>query len=84
MAVYAVGAVGYYLLTGQPVFDAGNLVDLCQQHVATPPIPPSERAKTMFPAELENALLENVLGVKVQREEERVSGLYKCQFTLID
>jgi len=34
--------------------------------------------------QLENALLENVLGVKVQREEERVSGLYKCQFTLID
>jgi len=34
--------------------------------------------------QLENALLENVLGVKVQRDEERVSGLYKCQFTLID
>ena len=34
--------------------------------------------------QLENNLLENVLGVRVQREEERVSGLYKCQFTLID
>jgi predicted ArsR family transcriptional regulator len=34
--------------------------------------------------QLENTLLENVLGVRVQREEERVSGLYKCQFTLID
>jgi predicted ArsR family transcriptional regulator len=33
---------------------------------------------------LENTLIEQVLGVKVQREEERVSGLYKCQFTLID
>ena len=34
--------------------------------------------------QLENALLESVLGVKVQRDEERVSGLYKCQFTLVD
>lgn len=34
--------------------------------------------------QLENALIEQVLGVKVQREEERVSGLYKCQFTLMD
>jgi predicted ArsR family transcriptional regulator len=34
--------------------------------------------------QLENHLIENVLGVKVQREEERVSGLYKCQFTLMD
>jgi predicted ArsR family transcriptional regulator len=34
--------------------------------------------------QLENVLIETVLGVKVQREEERVSGLYKCQFTLID
>jgi predicted ArsR family transcriptional regulator len=32
--------------------------------------------------QLENQLLENVLGTKVQRDEERVSGLYKCQFTL--
>ncbi len=34
--------------------------------------------------QLENSLIENVLGVRVQREEERVSGLYKCQFTLLD
>ncbi|MEI9998362.1 MAG: winged helix-turn-helix transcriptional regulator [Verrucomicrobiota bacterium] len=34
--------------------------------------------------QLENTLIENVLGVKVQREEERISGLYKCQFTLVE
>jgi predicted ArsR family transcriptional regulator len=34
--------------------------------------------------QLENSLIENVLGVRVQREEERISGLYKCQFTLLD
>jgi serine/threonine protein kinase len=55
--IYAVGAVGYFLLTGQPVFEAENVVDLCQKHVATPPVPPSERTRTPIPAELENALL---------------------------
>jgi predicted ArsR family transcriptional regulator len=34
--------------------------------------------------QLENSLIENVLGVRVHREEERVSGLYKCQFTLVE
>ena len=34
--------------------------------------------------QLENALIENILGVRVHREQERVSGLYKCQFTLLD
>ena len=34
--------------------------------------------------QLENTLVENVLGVRVQRDEERVSGLYKCQFTLME
>jgi eukaryotic-like serine/threonine-protein kinase len=55
--IYAVGAVGYFLLTGQPVFEAESVVDLCQKHVATPPTPPSERIRTPIPAELENALL---------------------------
>ena len=41
--LYAVGAVGYFLLTGQPVFEAESVVDLCQKHVAAPPTPPSER-----------------------------------------
>src|SRR6201996_7934498 len=34
--------------------------------------------------QLENNLIETVLGVRVDREEERVSGLYKCQFTLLE
>jgi predicted ArsR family transcriptional regulator len=34
--------------------------------------------------QLENNLIESVLGVRVQRDEERVSGLYKCQFTLME
>ncbi len=55
--IYAVGAVGYFLLTGAPVFEADSVVDLCQKHVATPPRPPSERSRLPIPAALEAALL---------------------------
>ncbi|MEX2170139.1 MAG: serine/threonine protein kinase [Pirellulales bacterium] len=55
--IYAVGAVGYFLLTGSPVFQAENVVDLFQQHTASNPVPPSERTHTPIPSELESALL---------------------------
>jgi serine/threonine protein kinase len=55
--IYALGAVGYFLLTGAPVFEAESVVDLCQKHIATPPTPPSERTRTPIPAALEAALL---------------------------
>ncbi|MBX3444220.1 MAG: serine/threonine protein kinase [Planctomyces sp.] len=55
--LYAVGAVGYFLLTGRPVFDADSLVRLCQQHVSELPIPPSERTSQPVSGELESALL---------------------------
>ena len=55
--LYAVGAVGYFLLTGQPVFQAENVMDLCQQHISGVPMPPSQRVATPIPAALENALL---------------------------
>lgn len=55
--LYAVGAVGYFLLTGTPVFDAENVMELCRKHIDVPPIPPSERTRVEVPAALENAIL---------------------------
>src|SRR5205085_214137 len=55
--LYAVGAVGYFLLTGQPVFNATSLVDLCQQHVTGVPDAPSQRLGRAISIELESALL---------------------------
>jgi hypothetical protein len=55
--IYAVGAVGYFLLTGHPVFEASSIVDLCNKHVTDTPIPPSQRLGRPVPAELENAIL---------------------------
>jgi serine/threonine protein kinase len=55
--LYAVGAVGYFLLTGQPLFNASSLVELCRHHVETVPDTPSQRLKREVSPELEAALM---------------------------
>lgn len=55
--IYAVGAVGYFLLTGHPVFAAANIVELCQMHVSRSPDPPSLRLGKPVSPELEGALM---------------------------
>ncbi len=55
--LYAVGAVGYFLLTGQPVFHATTLVELCAQQVTGVPDAPSQRLGRAVSIELESALL---------------------------
>ena len=55
--LYAVGAVGYFLLTGRPVFEADSVVDLCQKHIAESPVAPSARLDKPIPEELDDAIL---------------------------
>jgi serine/threonine protein kinase len=55
--LYAVGAIGYFLITGQPVFNANSLVELCQQHVSAVPEAPARRLGAAVSPELEAALL---------------------------
>jgi serine/threonine-protein kinase len=39
--LYALGAVGYFLITGRRLFEGKTAVDICIQHVTQPPTPPS-------------------------------------------
>jgi serine/threonine-protein kinase len=55
--LYALGAVGYFLLTGEQVF-TGNIVEICGHHLHTEPIPPSERLGRELPFELEALVME--------------------------
>lgn len=55
--LYAIGAVGYFLLTGQPVFDGPNILEIVRQHVESLPTPPSERLGRPVNPELEQLLL---------------------------
>jgi len=43
--LYALGAVGYYLISAKPVFDATTIVEVCSHHLHTPAPPLPERAE---------------------------------------
>ena len=55
--LYAVGAVGYFLLTGQHVFQAGTVLEVCSKHMLEAPVPPSQRLGRALPADLEGIVL---------------------------
>jgi serine/threonine-protein kinase len=55
--LYAVGAVGYYLLVGEPVFASATLIEACMHHVHSAPVPPSERAPQPVPPALDALIL---------------------------
>jgi serine/threonine protein kinase len=54
--LYALGAVGYFLVTGKPVFEGKNALDVCIQHATAIPVPPSQHVPGIAPA-LEALLL---------------------------
>jgi serine/threonine protein kinase len=65
--LYALGAVGYFLLCGSPPFDARTLVEVCAMHLHQPPVPPSQRLGEALPAELEALVLSCLAKSKAER-----------------
>lgn len=55
--LYALGALGYYLLTGAHVFEGKTAVEVCSHHLMTVPVSPSERLGRPLPAGLEAVVL---------------------------
>ena len=55
--LYGVGAVAYFLLTGQRVFDGTSVAQLCLAHVHETPVPPSQRTDRPISPELEAVVL---------------------------
>jgi PAS domain S-box-containing protein len=55
--LYALGAVGYFLLTGQPLFEGRTVMELCAHHLHTAPVPPSVRLGRQVDRQLEAVLL---------------------------
>jgi eukaryotic-like serine/threonine-protein kinase len=56
--LYAVGCLGYVLLTGTLVFPDTNPMSMALKHVQAPPDPPSQRTELPIPPDLERLILQ--------------------------
>ncbi|MCP4447116.1 MAG: serine/threonine protein kinase [Myxococcales bacterium] len=56
--LYALGAVGYFLLTGTPLFRATSLMEMCVHHVRSDPDPVAERTEQEISSELASLIME--------------------------
>jgi len=54
--LYALGAVGYFLLTGEHVFEGESVAEICLKHRSAPPPAPSERAPSPVPRALDRLI----------------------------
>jgi len=56
--IYALGCVGYWLLTGGFVFEATTAARMLTQHLEAQPLPPSRRTELEIPPELDAIILD--------------------------
>ncbi|EMI46116.1 serine/threonine protein kinase [Rhodopirellula sp. SWK7] len=77
--LYAVGAVGYFLLTGTPVFEGKSIVDICKQHLEETPQRPSER----LGKPLDDRLEEFILCCLSKRPDDRPANAESCEEELL-
>jgi eukaryotic-like serine/threonine-protein kinase len=79
--LYALGAVGYFLLTGSPVFRGQSLLEVAAQHLHQAPVPPSERVDQPIPQSLEDLLLRCLAKNPLDRPQsaaELIAALSAC------
>lgn len=84
--LYALGAVGYFLITGTTVFGAGTVMQAVRHHVHTAPELPSTRLRSLHPdravpADLEAIVLACLAKAPADRPESAkalVSALAAC------
>jgi hypothetical protein len=55
--LYALGAVCYFMLTGEPVFKGRDAAEVCSQHIHADPVPPGKRRDDPVPASYEAIVL---------------------------
>jgi serine/threonine-protein kinase len=65
--IYAVGAVGYFLLTGKKVFDGKTALEICIQHVTKPVVPPSQAVAHAIDPALEAVLMKCLAKAPAER-----------------
>jgi eukaryotic-like serine/threonine-protein kinase len=80
--LYALGAVGYFLLSGRNVFDGPSVVEVLSKHVLEAPKPPSAVLGRALPADLEDVLLRCLAkepAARPRSAEELMTALLACE-----
>ena len=77
--LYALGAVGYWLLTGTHVFGGNSIVEVCAHHLHSVPDPPSARLAQPVSADLETLLLDCL----AKRPEQRPASAHVLRERLL-
>ena len=79
--LYALGAVGYFLLTGTPVFSGRGALEIIHHHLQTPPEPLSKRLGRELPPKLEALILRTLSKDPDERPESArafADALHAC------
>ena len=79
--IYALGCVGYWLLTGQYVFESSSPMAMVVDHVNKAPVPPSQRTEITVPPELDEIImkcLEKDPAKRYQTTSELADDLAAC------
>ena len=71
--LYSLGAVGYYLATGQQLFEAGTVIELCAHHLHTTPTTPSLRLGRAIDPGLEALLMRCLAKTPAERPASALS-----------
>jgi serine/threonine protein kinase len=77
--LYAVGALGYFLLTGRPLFEGASVVEVAGHHLHTRPTPPSNKLGQPVPEALEAVILECLEKDPKDRPESAAALLAKLE-----
>ncbi len=56
--IYGLGCLGYWLLTGELVFDGATTYEVVAQHINAVPVPPSTRSGLPIPVTLDDVILD--------------------------
>ena len=79
--LYALGAVGYFLLTGTPVFSGRGALEIIHHHLQTTPEPLSKRLGRELPPKLEALILRTLSKDPDERPESArafADALHAC------
>jgi serine/threonine-protein kinase len=79
--IYALGAVGYFLLTGTPPFSGRTVIEVLGQHLHGTVIPPSAREGVDVPHDLETLILSCLAKSPAERPQSAaavVAALRNC------